>query len=175
MTTAARSDKVATFRGNPVTLLGTELRPGDHAPEFSVLAGDMSTVTLASSRGTVRLISSLPSLDTEVCDLEARRFNEELSQLPGVTMLAVSVDLPFALKRWCAGAGIDTARAGSDHRDLSFGTAYGVVIKELRLLSRAVFVVNADDVVVWAEYVPELGDHPDYTGALAAVRSAVSA
>jgi thiol peroxidase len=162
---------VATLRGRPITLLGPRLREGGPAPDFAVLGNDMSPVTLASSAGKVRLISSVPSLDTEVCDVETRRFNQEAASLPSVALLTVSVDLPFAQRRWCTDAEVDAVRTLSDHRDLSFGLAYGVAIKELRLLSRAVFVVDANDVVVWAQYVPELGEHPDYEGALAAVKS----
>ncbi|MBB5870030.1 thiol peroxidase [Allocatelliglobosispora scoriae] len=173
MAGAVERSGVTTFRGQPVTLLGGEVKVGTTAPEFAVIGGDMSTVTLASSRGTVRLITSVPSLDTEVCSVETRRFNTEAASLPGVTMLTVSVDLPFAQRRWCDEAAADAVQVTSDHRDLSFGLAYGVAIKELRLLARAVFVVDADDTVVWTEYVPELGHHPDYTGALAAARAAL--
>jgi thiol peroxidase len=166
---------VTAFRGRPVTLLGPELRPGDRAPEFTVLGTDMKPITLGASAGTVRLIASVPSLDTEVCDLEARRLNEEAAGLPGVTVLTVSADLPFAQQRWCGTSGATDIRVGSDHRDLSFGQAYGVAVKELRLLARAVFVVDAGGTVVHAEYVPESGQHPDYAEALNAVRSAVPA
>jgi thioredoxin-dependent peroxiredoxin len=163
---------VTAFGGRPVTLLGPELKPGDPAPDFTVLAPDFAPITLGSSAGTVRLIASVPSLDTQVCDLEARRFDEEAARLDGVSVLTVSADLPFAQQRWCGAAGADAIRVGSDHRDLSFGEAYGVAVKELRLLARAVFVVDANDTVVYAEYVPESGQHPDYDAALRAVRAA---
>jgi thioredoxin-dependent peroxiredoxin len=171
LTTAERTD-VTTFRGHPVTLLGTTVGVGDRAPDFTVLAGDMSPVTLASSRGSVRVISSVPSLETPVCDQQTRRFNEEAAGMDGVIALTVSVDLPFAQNRWCGAAGLPDARTLSDHRDLSFGLAYGVAIKELRLLARAVFVVDARDRVVHVEYVPAIERHPDYDAALEAARTA---
>lgn len=161
-----------TFKGNSVTLLGQEVKVGDQAPSFTVLANDLSPVTLEDSKGTVRLISVVPSLDTGVCDQQTRRFNEEAANLDGVTILTVSVDLPFAQKRWCGAAGIDRVQTVSDHRELSFGEAYGVAIKELRLLARAVFVVDKNDKVVYAEYVPEVTDHPNYEAALEAAKAA---
>jgi thiol peroxidase len=155
-----------TLKGNPFTLIGPELKPGQKAPEFSVVAGDLSTVTLASSQGKTRLIISVPSLDTPVCDMETRRFNEEASKLPGVEVLVISVDLPFAQKRFCSTAGIQNLKTLSDHRDTTFGKAYGTLIKELRLLSRAIFVVDASDTIQYVEYVPEVGSHPNYDAAL---------
>lgn len=172
MTTAAERQGVVTFKGNPVTLLGPEIKVGDKAPNFTVLANNLSEVTLDDSKGTVRIISVVPSLDTGVCDAQTRRFNEEAAKLDGVTILTVSVDLPFAQSRWCGAAGIDKVQTVSDHRDLSFGLAYGVVIKELRLLSRAVFVVDADDKVVNAQYVPAVGEHPNYEAAIEAAKAA---
>jgi thioredoxin-dependent peroxiredoxin len=161
-----------TFKGNPVTLLGNEVKAGDKAPEFKVLANDLSEVTLADSKGQVRLISVVPSIDTGVCDAQTRRFNEEASKLDNVKILTVSVDLPFAQKRWCAAAGIENVQTVSDHRDLSFGEAYGVAIQELRLLARAVFVVDSNDTVTYAEYVSEATDHPDYEAAVEAAKQA---
>ncbi|KAF0819511.1 MULTISPECIES: thiol peroxidase [unclassified Cytobacillus] len=161
-----------TFKGNPVTLLGNEVKVGDKAPEFKVLANDLSEVTLADSKGQVRLISVVPSIDTGVCDAQTRRFNEEASKLDNVKILTVSVDLPFAQKRWCAAAGIENVQTVSDHRDLSFGEAYGVAIQELRLLARAVFVVDSNDTVTYAEYVSEATDHPDYEAAVEAAKQA---
>jgi thioredoxin-dependent peroxiredoxin len=165
---------VTTFQGRPVTLLGPEVKVGDKAPDFTVVANDFSPVTLASSRGQVRILSVVPSLDTEVCDQQTRRFNEEAAGLDGVTVLTVSADLPFAQARWCGAAGLDGVRTASDHRDASFGLAYGVLVAELRLLARAVFVVDADDRVVYAEYVPDVGRHPQYEAALDAARGARS-
>jgi len=162
---------VTTFRDRPMTLLGPEIRVGDKAPEFTVLGNDMSPVTLADTAGAVRVISVVPSLETPVCDQQTRRFNAAAGEL-AATVLTVSVDLPFTQARWCGAAGADAVRTVSDYRDLSFGQAYGVVIKELRLLARAVFVVDATDTVVYAEYVPAVEQHPDYDAALAAARRA---
>lgn len=161
-----------TFKNNPVTLLGNEVKVGDKAPDFTVLANDLSPVTLQDSKGKVRLIISVPSLDTGVCDAETRRFNEEATKLSDeLVVLTVSVDLPFAQKRWCGAAGIDRVVTLSDHRDLSFGKAYGVAIEELRLLARAVFVVDKDDTVKYVEYVSETTNHPNYEAAIEAVKS----
>lgn len=161
-----------TFKGNPVTLIGNEVKVGDKAPNFSVLANDLSAVTLDDSQGKVRIISVVPSLDTGVCDQQTRRFNEEAASLDGVSILTISVDLPFAQTRWCAAAGIDQVQTLSDHRDLSFGKAYGTVIDELRLLTRAVFVVDRNNQITYAEYVPEVTEHPNYEAALAAAKEA---
>ncbi|MFC0270301.1 thiol peroxidase [Metabacillus herbersteinensis] len=161
-----------TFKNNPVTLKGNEVKVGDSAPDFTVLANDLSPVTLADSKGTVRLISVVPSIDTGVCDAQTRRFNEEASKLGNVQVLTISVDLPFAQKRWCAANGLENVKTLSDHRDLSFGEAYGVAIQELRLLARAVFVVDGNDKVVYVEYVSEATNHPDYEAALEAAKSA---
>ena len=159
-----------TFKGNPLTLIGPELKAGSKAPDFEGLAQDLSPVTLAGLRGKTVLISVTPSLDTPVCDLQAKRFNEEAARLPGVRILNVSMDLPFAQKRWCGAAGVERLTTVSDHREASFGTAYGTLIKELRLLARAVFVLDAGGTVQYAEYVPEMTAHPNYDAALAAVR-----
>ena len=159
-----------TFKNNPVTLLGSEVKVGQKAPEFTVLRNDLSVATLADFSGQVKIISVVPSIDTGVCDAQTRKFNEEASKLDNVKILTVSVDLPFAQKRWCAAAGIDKVEVLSDHRDLSFGEAYGVAIAELRLLARAVFVLDSNDTVVYAEYVSEATDHPDYEAALAAAK-----
>ncbi len=161
-----------TFKGNPVTLLGTEVKVGEKAPNFSVLANDLSEVTLDSTKGNVRLISVVPSLDTGVCDAQTRRFNEEAAKLDNVKVLTVSVDLPFAQSRWCGAAGIENVQTLSDHRDLSFGEAYGLAIKELRLLARAVFVIDSNDTVTYAEYVSEATNHPNYEAAAEAAKQA---
>ncbi|MDX8359287.1 MULTISPECIES: thiol peroxidase [Bacillaceae] len=161
-----------TFKGNPVTLLGNEVKVGDKAPDYTVLANDLSPVTLANSKGSVRLISVVPSVDTGVCDAQTRRFNEEVASLDNVQVLTVSVDLPFAQKRWCGASGIDNVVTLSDHRDLSFGEAYGVVIKELRLLARAVFVIDSNDNITYVEYVSEGTNHPNYEAAIEAVKAA---
>ena len=162
---------VVTFKGDPLTLLGPEIKVGSKAPDFQVLAQDLSTVTLANSQGKTRLIIAVPSLDTPVCDTETRRFNQEAANLPaGVEILTISADLPFAQKRWCGAAGIDRIQVLSDHREASFGTAYGVLIKELRLLARSIFVVDGTGTVRYVEIVPEVTSEPNYEAALAAVR-----
>jgi thiol peroxidase len=159
---------VTTFRGRPVTLLGPGLAAGDPAPDFTALATDFSPVTFADLAGTVRVVSSVPSLETPVCDLQARRFHQEATDT-GVHVLTVSADLPFAQARWCQGSGVDGIRTLSDHRETAFGLAYGVLVKELRLLARAVFVVDATDTIVHADYVPAIEQHPDYDLAMRAV------
>lgn len=161
-----------TFKGNPVTLLGTEVKVGDKAPNFTVLANDLSPVTLESTKGSVRLVSVVPSIDTGVCDAQTRRFNEAASALGNVKILTVSVDLPFAQKRWCGANGIENVQTLSDHRELSFGEAYGVAIKELRLLARAVFVIDSNDTVTYVEYVSEATNHPNYEAAIEAAKQA---
>ena len=161
-----------TFGGNPVTLLGSEVKVGDKAPNFTVLANDLSPVTLEDSKGSVRLISVVPSLDTGVCDAQTRRFNEEAAKFDNVQILTISVDLPFAQGRWCGAAGVDKVQTLSDHRDLSFGEAYGIAIQEPRLLARAVFVVDSNDTVTYAEYVSEATDHPNYEAAIEAAKQA---
>lgn len=161
------------FPNKPQTLIGPELKVGDTAPDFELLANDLSTVTLADSKGKVRIISVVPSLDTGVCDAQTRRFNEEASKLGDhVVVLTVSADLPFAQKRWCGAAGVDRVQTLSDHRALSFGDAYGTHIKNIRLESRAVFVVDSGDKLVYAQYVPAAGEHPNYEAALEAAKAA---
>jgi thioredoxin-dependent peroxiredoxin len=161
-----------TFKNNAVTLLGNEVKPGDSAPDFTVLANDLSEVSLNDTKGKVRLISVVPSIDTGVCDAQTRKFNEEAGKLDNVEVLTISADLPFAQKRWCGANGIENVQTLSDHRNMSFGEAYGVHIKELRLLARAVFVVDSNDKVTYAEYVSEATNHPDYDAAIDAVKKA---
>lgn len=161
-----------TFKGNPITLVGTEVKVGDQAPNFQVLANDLSLVTLETYKGAVKLISVVPSIDTGVCDAQIRRFNEDAASIENAKVLTISVDLPFAQKRWCAANGLENVVTLSDHRDLSFGEAYGVVMKELRLLARAVFVVDSNDKVVYVEYVSEGTSHPNYEAALEAAKAA---
>ena len=156
--------------GKFFTLVGNEIKVGNKAPEFAVLAGDMSSVTLASSAGKTRLILAVPSLDTPVCDTETRRFNQEAAHLPGVEVLCISMDLPFAQKRFCQTAGIENLKTLSDHREASFGTAYGTLIKELRLLTRAVFVVDAKDTVTYVEYLVDISQAPHYEAVLQALK-----
>lgn len=161
-----------TFKQKAVTLIGNEVKVGDKAPNFTVLANDLSPVTLADSEGKIRLFSVVPSLDTGVCDAQTRRFNEAAAELgENVVIYTVSMDLPFAQKRWCGAAGIDSVKTVSDHKDASFGEAYGVLIEEMRLLTRSVFVVDAEGTVTYVEYVPEATDHPNYDAAIAAVKA----
>ena len=161
-----------TFKNGPVTLIGSEVKVGDQAPDFTVLANDLSPVTLKNSEGKVRLISVVPSLDTGVCDAQTRKFNEAAAELgDNLVIYTVSMDLPFAQKRWCGAAGIEAVQTVSDHRDASFGEAYGVLIQELRLLARAVFVVDANDKVTYVEYVSEATNHPNYEAAIEAVKA----
>ena len=157
-----------TLRGNPMTLVGPELKAGDKAPDFKLTGNDMKPVTLADTSGKVRIIACVPSLDTPVCDTETRRFNEESGKLPGVDILTVSMDLPFAQSRWCGAAGVKNVRTLSDYKERSFGPAYGVLIKELQLEARAVFVVDKDNIVRYVQYVPEVAEQPNYEAALTA-------
>jgi thioredoxin-dependent peroxiredoxin len=153
----------ATFQGNPLTLLGPELKAGDKAPDFKLIDTGLKPVALADSKGKTRLISVVPSIDTAVCDLQTKRFNQEASKLPAnVAVITVSMDLPFAQGRWCGLAGADKIQMLSDYQEHAFGQAYGVLIQELKLLSRAVFVIGSDDKVQYAEYVKEITTHPDY-------------
>jgi thiol peroxidase len=161
-----------TLKGNPLTLLGPELKPGDKAPDFQAVDESLQPVTLASTGQKVRLFSVVPSLDTPVCDMQTKRFNDEAAKLPNVDIYTISMDLPFAQKRWCGAMGIDHVKMISDHKSGSFGEAYGTLIKELRILSRAIFVLGADNTIKYAEYVKEVGDHPNYDAALAAAKSA---
>lgn len=163
-----------TFKNNPVTLIGNEVKVGDTAPDFTVLANDLSEVTLKDSQGKIRLFSVVPSLDTGVCDAQTRKFNEVAAELSGdVVVYTVSMDLPFAQKRWCGAAGIDQVVKVSDHRTGSFGEAYGVLIEELRLLARSIFVVDQNDKVTYVEYVPEATTHPNYDAAIEAVKALI--
>ena len=163
------------MRGNPMTLVGPELKPGDAAPDFSVVDSSLKPVTLADTAGHVRIVSVVPSLDTPVCDAQTKRFNEAAASLPGIDILTVSMDLPFAQKRWCGAFGVDKIKMLSDHREASFGSRYGTLIKELRIESRAIFVVDRENTINYAEYVKEVADHPNYEAALAAARGAASA
>jgi thiol peroxidase len=163
---------LVTVRGNPLTLLGPEVKVGDRAPDFRVLDGTLKVATLDAFRGKLKIISSVPSLDTPVCDAETHRFNEEAGKLPeNVAVLTLSMDLPFAQSRWCAAAGVEKVKTFSDFRDRSFGEAYGVLIKETGLLARAVFLVDEQNVVRYVELVPELTQEPDYERILSTVRA----
>jgi thiol peroxidase len=167
---------VVTMHGNPLTLIGPEIRPGQKAPSFSAVDNNLAAVKLEDFKGMVKIICAVPSLDTPVCDAETRRFNVDAGKLPAdVRVLTVSVDLPFAQKRWCGAAGVDKVVTLSDHRNVEFGEKYGVLIKELRILARAVFVVDKHDNAVYAEYVKDITNYPDYEAALAAARKAAAA
>jgi thiol peroxidase len=162
---------MVTMKGNPLTLVGNEVSVGDAAPDFEVLSNDLAPLRSSSFRGKVCIVSSVPSLDTPVCDTETRRFNDEAGRLsPDVLILTISMDLPFAQKRWCGAAGVTRVQTLSDHRDASFGTAYGVLIKELRLLARAVFVVDRNGTIQHVQLVKEITQEPDYDAVLAAVK-----
>jgi len=163
-----------TLRGNPLTVVGPELKAGDKAPDFTAVDDSLKALDLAGTGSGVRIFSVVPSLDTPVCDAQTRRFNEEAGKLPDVKIYTFSMDLPFAQKRWCGAFGIDHVKMVSDHRDASFGQAYGTLIKDLRILSRAIFVVDKNNTIRYVEYVKEVGEHPSYDAALAAARSAVS-
>lgn len=162
---------VVTVKGNDVTLLGPELKVGDKAPAFTVVDKALQEVNLEGFAGKVKILSVTPSLDTPVCDAQARRFNEEAANLGGdVAILNISMDLPFALARFCTTAGLDKVEALSDHREGAFGTDYGVLIKELKIHARAIFVLDREDNIAYLEIVPEMTDNPNFDGALQAAK-----
>jgi len=163
-----------TMRGNPVTLEGSLPKIGEMAPDFTAIKNDLSPARLSDFKGKVCIISSVPSLDTPVCDLETRRFNQEAGGLGDkVAILTISMDLPFAQARWCGAAGVDKVITLSDHRDASFGQAYGVLIKGLRLLARCLFVVDKEGVLRYVQLVKEISQEPDYAEVLNSVRSLI--
>lgn len=160
-----------TFEGNPLTLVGNQVMVGDTAPDVEVLANDLLPVKLSNFRGKVCVICSVPSLDTPVCDTQTRKFNERAASLgDDVIVLTISMDLPFAQHRWCGSANAEYIQTLSDHRKAEFGNGFGVLIKELRLLARAVFVVDAEGIIRYIQIVDELTDEPDYEAALKAVK-----
>lgn len=165
-----RPDAV-TFAGKKLAVEGRELKPGDAAPDFRLLAVDLSEKSLKDWDGKTRIVSVVPSLDTRVCDKQTRRFNELATANPGAVVLTVSMDLPFAQKRWCGAAGVDRVVTLSDHRSGDFGRAWGVLIPAIRLHQRAVFVVGGDEKIRHAEYVVETGSEPDYDAALAVAKT----
>ena len=169
------STRTTTLRGNPLPLAGPELKPGDKAPDFEVVDSSLQRVNLAQTGEGVRIFSVVPSLDTPVCDAQTRRFEDEAGRLPGVKIYTVSMDLPFAQKRWCGNFGVDKVVMLSDHRSGSFGERYGTLIPDLRIESRAIFVLDSNNELKHVEYVGEVGDHPNYEAALQAARNAVSA
>ncbi|WP_152394377.1 thiol peroxidase [Paenibacillus guangzhouensis] len=165
-------ERTVAFKGNPITLIGPELKAGDKAPNFTLSKNLLEEVSLQDYAGKIKLISVVPSLDTGVCDAQTRRFNEEASKLgDNVTILTVSADLPFAQARWCGAAGIDKVITLSDYKSNSFGEAYGVLIKEFRLDMRAVFVIDANDTITYVEVLGEMTEHPNYENAIAAVQA----
>ena len=165
-----RKDMV-TFKGNPITLLGEEVKKGDKAKDFTVLGTDLSEIKLSDYAGKTVVISVFPSVDTGVCALQLARFNQEAANFDkNVQLITISADLPFALGRYCADKGIKNALTASDHKELDFGTKYGFVIKELRLLSRGTVIVDKDGIIKYVEYVKEVGEHPDYEKALEVIK-----
>ena len=160
-----------TMKGNPLTLIGRLPEVGQSAPDFEVLDNNLTPVKLSSFKGKICIIASVPSLDTPICDIETRRFNTEAANLSAdVVILTISMDLPFAQKRWCGAAGIDKVITLSDHRNAEFGAAFGTIIKELRLLARAVFVVDKNGIVKLVQLVKEVAQEPDYAAVLTAVK-----
>lgn len=163
-----------TMKGNPLTLLGNELAVGDQAPDVQLLGNDLQPVSLSAFRDKVVIISSVPSLDTPVCDMETRRFNNEAADLgEDVVILTVSMDLPFAQARWCGAAGVEKLTTLSDHSTAAFGEAYGVLIKELRLLARSIFIVDRSGTIQYIQHVKEIASEPDYDAVIAAARNLV--
>jgi thiol peroxidase len=161
-----------TFKGQPLTLVGPELKPGDKAPDFTIIDQSLQPASLKDYAGKVILLSVVPSLDTGICSAQTKRFNEEAAQLPeDVVILTVSMDLPFAQARFCGAENINRVKVLSDHRDASFAQAYGTLVKELRLECRAIFVIDRDGTIRYVEYVPEIASHPNYDAALQAVKS----
>ena len=166
-----RRTAAVTMHGNPLTLVGNEIKTGDSAPEFQTIGNDMASVKLSDYKGRVAVVVSVPSLDTPVCDIETRRFNNEAANLSSdVAILTISMDLPFAQKRWCGAAGVENLVTLSDHKDAAFGMNYGVLIEELRLLARAIFVIDRQGVVRYRQLVREISQEPNYDAVLAAIR-----
>lgn len=157
---------IITMGGNPMTLLGKEIKIGDKAPDFTVLTNDLSNFSLKDVEGKVKIISVVPSVDTGVCELQTTTFNEEAAKLEDVVILTISVDLPFAQKRFCSAKGIDKVITLSDHKDLSFGLNYGFAIEELRLLARGIVILDKENIVRYVEYVNEVTNHPNYDKAV---------
>jgi len=166
---------IVTIHGSPLSLVGPELKAGDKAPDFTVLDSDLKEVRLKDFEGKIKVISVTPSLDTPVCDIQARRFNQEAANFSSdVAVLNISMDLPFAIARFCSAAGIDRVKTLSDHRDASFGSAYGVLIKELRLLARSIFIIDKANIIRLKEIVPEVANHPNYESAVDLIKKMTS-
>ncbi len=162
--------RTTLLKGKPMTLAGSEIKVGQKAPDFKLLAIDSSYVELSQSKGKVRLLSVVHSLDTNVCDLQTQRFEQEAAKFKDVIIYAISMDLPFAQARYCGAHNITNLKTLSDHRDASFGHAYGVLIEELRLLSRAIFIIDRNEITQYVEYVPDVSQHPDYDRAIEALK-----
>jgi thioredoxin-dependent peroxiredoxin len=163
--------RTTTFKGGPLELVGPEIKVGEKAPDFTAVDKGMQTVTLASTGNGVRIFSVVPSLDTPVCDMQTKRFNDEAAKLPSISFYTVSVDLPFAQNRWCNSFGVDHVKMISDHKLGDFGQKYGTLIKDWRIESRAIFVVDKDNIVRYVEYVPEVAEHPNYEAAIDAAKA----
>jgi thiol peroxidase len=164
-------ERATIMGGKSRTLAGPELKAGDAAPNFNVIDSSLQPVDLAKTGSNTRIFSVVPSLDTPVCDAQTKKFNEAATGLTGVDIYTVSMDLPFGQKRFCNSFALDNVKMLSDHRDASFGEAYGTLIKDMRILSRAIFVVGPDNKLKYVEYVQQVGDHPNYDAALAAAKS----
>lgn len=165
---------IVTFAGKPVTLVGKEVKVGDQAPDFTALTTDLTPFSLSELKGQVVVISVVPSIDTSVCDIQTRWFNEDAAKIDGLVVLSISVDLPFALKKYCAAKDISTVKTLSDHKALDFGLKYGFVLEELRLLSRGAVVVDRKGVVRYVEYVPVISEQPQYDKVMEAVKACLS-
>ncbi len=168
-----RNSDLVTFGGNPVTLMGRMVTPGQTAKNFMAVNADLTPFNLSDYKGKVRIISTVPSVDTSVCAQQTRRFNEEAAKLSNVQVITISTDLPFALKRFCAAEGIENLITVSDHKDRDFGIKYGLYIEELGLLARSIIVINNDDEVKYFEVVSEIAEEPNYDKALEAVKSLI--
>ena len=164
------ADRTTTFKGDPLVLIGPELKAGDKAPDFELTGNSLNAVPLSETSGT-RIFSVVPSLDTPVCDQQTRRFNEEAARIGDVTIYTISSDLPFAQSRWCGAAGVDKVTTLSDYKTGKFGESWGTMIRDWRVQSRAVFVVDSDNTVRYAEYVPEVAEHPNYDAVLEAAKT----
>ena len=169
-----KNDQKVTFGGNPVTLLGDAARPGNIAPDFTVVDSDMKPVKLSDFNGKIKILSVAPSVDTPVCANQTRKFNKEATKMnDNIAVLSISVDLPFALKRFCAAEGIDNVETLSDHKDVDFGIKYGFLIEEMRLLARGIVIIDKDNTIKYVEYVSEIGEEPNYEKALEEIRKLV--
>lgn len=162
---------MTTFIGKPVTLVGTQLKVGDQAPDFVLMANDLTKQSLSDFGSKRKVISVVPSIDTGICDTQTRRFNQELATTDNMVVITVSADLPFAQARWCGSAGLEGAVTLSDYYDHAFGKSYGLLMQEWNLLARAVFVLNENNEIIYVEYLDNVNAHPDYDAALAAAKN----